>query len=614
MKKVFSLLATALIATASVSAENYTPWGYYMGNMETDNLGLIGAGVATLRIAIFVPGDGILAGGTIAGANVPVYDPSAVTSLSAWVTPSLSSEESYTQQVELTDYASGYNQAIFPESYTVPESGCFVGYTITVNTSLSTQGSKYPAIYDPTTLSPNSFWIWYSSQYGWQDIGNDYGQSCLQALFTEIKLPETAAHFGTIKNAVTGVDTETEWPVTVYSDAAEAVSNIEYTIDVNGVKETRTVDVAIESGFNKSAEIKVKVASPSEVGVYDVTLAITKVNGKDNSLADNATVISFKNLSRIVQRNTVVEEFTGTGCGWCPRGMQGMANLRAEFGDRFIGLAFHAYNTSDPMYPNYYISASKLGISGAPSCIMDRKEVMDPYYGTEKNERYVLQDFEDYCSIPAEVDLGIKSEWTSDSKDSVKVEVNLEALTEGSYEVVYVLSADSLTGTSNVWRQSNYYYQYSASDVGEDDLAKFCKGGEYGSSRFYWNFDDVVIASSYNAQGANRVFPLGSLAAGAKAESSYTLGLPTKAALREAVDASIDMIFAVVFVINAEGTIAQAVKARVGETSANPESIERIENDETKTVAPSYDLQGRQISTPRRGQLFIREGRKMMLR
>ena len=614
MKKVFSLLATALISTASISAEDYTPWGYYLGNMESDNLGLIGAGAATHRVAIFVPGEGILAGGTIAGVNVPVYDPAAVTAISAWVTPTLSSDESYTQQVELTSYESGYNQVIFPESYTVTESGCYVGYTITVNTSLNTQGSKYPIIYDPSTLSPNSFWILYSAQYGWQDIGNDYGQSCLQALFSNLQLPETAAHFGTIKNAVTGVDTETEWPVTIYSDAAEAVSNIEYTIDVNGVKETRAADVAIESGFNKSAEIMVKVASPSEVGVYDVTLAITKVNGKENSLADNATVITFKNLSRIVQRNTVVEEFTGTGCGWCPRGMQGMANLRAEFGDRFIGLAFHAYNTSDPMYPNYYLSPTKLGISGAPSCIIDRKEVVDPYYGTQKNERYVLQDFEDYCSIPAEVDLGIKSEWTGANNDSVKIDVALETLTNGSYEVVYVLTADSLTGTSNAWRQSNYYYQYSASEVGEDDLAKFCKGGEYGTSRFYWNFDDVVIASSYNKEGANLVFPLGNLAAGANAESSYTLGLPTNAALREAVDASIDKVFVVVFVVNAEGSIAQAVKTRVGESTIIPISIERIENDETQTVAPSYDLQGRPISTPRRGQLFIRDGRKMMLR
>ena len=609
MKKLFTLLATSILAISSVSAEDYTPWGYYTGNLNEQNLGLIGASVATLRIAIFVPGDGILAGGNIAGVNVPVADASAVTALSAWITPNLSSSETYTQQVELTSYANGFNQAIFSEPYTVTESGCYVGYTITVNTALNTQGSKYPAVYDPSTLVPNSFWIWYSAQYGWQDIGNVYGQSCLQALFKDLQLPETAAYFGTIQNAVTAAGSETEWPVKVYSDASEAVNNIEYTIDVNGVKETRTADVSIESGFNKSGEIKVKVASPSEPGVYDVTLAITKVNGKDNSLANNPTVISFKNLSRIVQRNTVVEEFTGTGCGWCPRGMQGMANLRAEFGDRFIGLAFHTYNTSDPMYPNYYISASKLGISGAPSCIMDRKEVMDPYYGTEKNERYVLQDFADYSSIPAYVDIDLKAEWADN--DKVQIDAKIESLADDKYEVVYVLTADSLTGTSTAWRQSNYYYQYSAAEVGEADLAKFCKGGEYGTSRFSWNFDDVVIASSYNSLGNNQGSSFGTLTAGQSVEDSYTLSLPTKAALREAVDASIDKVYAVAFVLNSEGTIAQAVKVAVSKSSG--EGIESVSEDVKDSEAPIYDLQGRQINTPLRGQLFIRDGRKMIV-
>ena len=598
-----------MLAISSVSAEDYTPWGYYLGNMETDNLGLIGAGVATLRIAIFVPGDGILAGGTVAGVNVPVADASAVTALSAWVTPTLPSDETYTQQVELTSYTSGFNQAIFPEPYTVTESGCYVGYTITVNTALNTQGSRYPALYDPSTQVPNSFWIWYNAQNGWEDIGTDFGQSCLQALFKDLQLPETAAHFGTIKNAVTGVNTETELPFTVYSDASEAVNNIEYTIDVNGVKEPRTADVSIEPGLNKSGEIMVKVASPSELGMYDVTLAITKVNGKENTLADNATVISFKNIYRIVQRNTVVEEFTGTGCGWCPRGIQGMANLRAEFGDRFIGLAFHAYNNSDPMYPNYYISASKLGIEGAPSCVMDRKEVLDPYYGTQKNERYVLQDFEDYNSVPAEVDIDLKAEWADN--DNVQIDAKIESLEDNKYEVVYVLTADSLTGTSTAWRQSNYYYQYSAAEVGVADLAKFCRGGEYGTSRFAWTFDDVVIASSYNSLGNNQATSLGTLTAGQSVEDSYTLSLPTKAALRTAIDASIDKVYAVAFVINSEGAIAQAVKVAIAKSSG--EGIESVREDENVSETPTYDLLGRQISNPRRGQLFIRDGKKMIV-
>jgi len=614
MKKLFALLATSMIALGTISAEDYTLWGYYMGGMDNQDLGIVGASVSTHRVAIFVPGNGLLAGGTIAGVNVPVYDATAVTALSAWVTPSLSSSETYAQHVELTNYANDYNQVIFPESYAIPESGCYVGYTITVNTSLNSYGSTYPIIYDPLTKMSNSFWIWYSSQDGWLDIGSDYGASCLQALVANLQLPEVGAHFGTIQNAITEVNTDSDWPVTVYSDASEAVSNIEYTIDINGVKETRVADVAIAPGLNQSGEITVSIASPAEAGAYDVVLAITKVNGKDNTQAENATVTTFNNLTRFVERNTLVEENTGTGCGYCPRGLQGMANLRAEFGDRFIGLAIHQFNSNDPMYPNYYIQYSNLGMSGAPSCTLDRKEVMDPYFGTQSDNSFILSDFERYCNMPAEVDIQLESDWVGENKDSVKIDVNVEALGGGSYDIVYVLIADSLTGSSAVWRQSNYYYQenYNASTIGPEDLAKFCKGGDYGTSRFVWAYDDVVLASSYNSMGRNQASRVGSLSAGESAENSYVLALPTKATLRTAVDASIDKVYAVVFVINADGTIAQAVKARVGQT--NGSAIEEVANDNVKKSGVVYDLQGLQISAPRQGQLFILDGKKMIIR
>lgn len=34
MKKFFALLATSLLTLSSVSAEDYTEWGYYMGDLR----------------------------------------------------------------------------------------------------------------------------------------------------------------------------------------------------------------------------------------------------------------------------------------------------------------------------------------------------------------------------------------------------------------------------------------------------------------------------------------------------------------------------------------------------------------------------------------------------
>ena len=46
---------------------------------------------------------------------------------------------------------------------------------------------------------------------------------------------------------------------------------------------------------------------------------VKKVNGEEYAGQAKGTGV-LKNLSRLTQRNTVIEEFTGTWCGYCPRG------------------------------------------------------------------------------------------------------------------------------------------------------------------------------------------------------------------------------------------------------------------------------------------------------
>ena len=72
-------------------------------------------------------------------------------------------------------------------------------------------------------------------------------------------------------------------------------------------------------------------------------------NGNDNQATEKSTDITLSTLEHFIPRNVVVEEFTGTGCGWCPRGLVGMEKLRQTFGDRFIGIGIHQYNSTDAM-------------------------------------------------------------------------------------------------------------------------------------------------------------------------------------------------------------------------------------------------------------------------
>mgnify|MGYP004444978287 FL=1 len=84
------------------------------------------------------------------------------------------------------------------------------------------------------------------------------------------------------------------------------------------------------------------------------------------------------------EKKIVMEELTGTWCGYCPRGIATMEYLHETYGDRFIGISLHGAGTGvEPMiipgneYLNSLMSAS--GASGFPSGIVNRQSCMDPY-------------------------------------------------------------------------------------------------------------------------------------------------------------------------------------------------------------------------------------------
>ena len=271
-----------------------------------------------------------------------------------------------------------------------------------------------------------------------------------------------------------------------------------------------------------------------------------------------------------------------------------------ETKENFIGIAFHQFNSSDPMYVANYYSTYSLGISGAPGCAMDRRLLgIDPYYGSDED---IADDF-DYCnSLLPDVDVTVSGKFNEDYT-AVDIIANVEYLTDGDkYTVAYVLTADSLSGTTTAWRQSNYYS--TASPTGDPLIDQFCRGGKYGTSYVYLTFNDVMIGSSYSNSGVNLAPALtGEVKAGATATGTYTINMPTKATLKEAINN--EEVYAVVLVVASDGTIANAARARVL-TDGELAGIEKpIADGDAKEVV-RYNVNGQIISAPQKGLNIIR--------
>ena len=300
-------------------------------------------------------------------------------------------------------------------------------------------------------------------------------------------------------------------------------------------------------------------------------------------------------MNELIERNVVAEQYTGTTRGYCPRGHVGMAKMRQTYGDRFIGIALHQYTTRPSDAMNIAISSyARLNFSGAPSCRLNRGVEIDPYYGSGYD---VLDDFAEEMAIPGLAAVEVSGVFNEDFT-KVDAKANITPLFDGDYKLEFVLTADGLTGSGTGWNQSNYYYQYSPSQL-PDDLAPYAKGGEYGTGTIKnYVFNDVAIASSYVSSQNKVTVP--SMTGGETSEFTYTLSMPTYTKLKDALN--MDEIYVIALFIS-DGKIINAAKAKVQTSEATGvRSISTEENGE----AVSYSLDGRQLPASKKGLNIVR--------
>ena len=540
-------------------------WGYTSQGDETYGLGTQKA--ETYDCAIYVPAKHAIAAGKTISAVRFELNSANVKDVKVWIAEtSRPTNVSNAAIVESIDSpAQGVNEVKLSTPYTIGSKNIYVGYSFTI-TALSTDDDKYP-ISICEKYDSNGLWLRTTSTTSWSSLAEDYGDLYMQ-LYLEGDFPENAANFGSsdIGDYTAAVGGTTKVYVPVINTGSAPLTAVKYTITTDS-QPTASGTLNFSSqplAFGESRTMTVEVSADNAPGTSQKVITIDQVNGKDNEDTAAQATFSLVTVSKIVERGIAVEEFTGTQCGWCPRGIAGMEKLRAKYGDKFVGAAIHGYangTSDDAMYlTSYSTKYAKIFSGSAPSCQLNRAYgEIDPYYGTSGD---ICTDFENELSIPARVAISLKGEWNADST-KVTATADLEAVVGGqTYTIEYALIADGLTGTASAWNQQNYYASYSASSYSAyPDIAQFCNGGEHGQSVLKgWTFNDVVIATCY-VSSKNKTTAPGTLEVGQTVSNSYTLSLPTDtphANLRKAIDKS--KVAVVAFVIAADGTVANAAK------------------------------------------------------
>lgn len=288
-----------------------------------------------------------------------------------------------------------------------------------------------------------------------------------------------------------------------------------------------------------------------------------------------------------IPRVQVIEEATGTWCGWCVRGIVGMNQLDEMFPDSFIGLAIHG----DDAYATDSYASFLQRISGYPFALINRSYSC----GTKPEE--MLMAYNAFASMgDAEGEAKIVDAHYTDSKYSA-VEITTETRfakshTKEDYRLAFVVVEDSIRD-----RQANFYAGGANGAMGGfEDLTDNPYVYLRHVVRYIDSYDGIV----------------GSVPTTIKAGQTYTyhhtLTMPKVKTRRR--------VSLVVLLLRDQGVSIVNASRLPTITPYVPDAIRHPELDSDSHPSdhqslPSYDLQGRPHHQPHRG-LTIEAGRKIL--
>ena len=466
--RLYFTLIFATITFCAINGQEEAWWSYYPQDAKQAHA--TGDAVAQTYItAIRLPGGYAMPeDGQLLGIRFKLSTRN-VSNMQAWVSTELPESAADASiaiyDVQQTDYDAqkAMYTIRFPQPVDMPAGGAYIGISFTVPTI---NADAQQAIYDQNPVcyvqediaQRDAFYIRSDKFPYWENYGIT-GKSLVLQVLLGGKLYANAARpadFGT-HDAIHGETTMV--PVLIRNMGTAAIKSIDYVIDTRSLKGEElhyTLTQPIEQ-FSQQTTLNLPFASDSYTGNVKKTLRITKVNGQPNETDASATGALFE-MTRRVEPKLLFEEFTGTWCVNCPRGMVGLEKLSNDFNGRLVGIAIH---NGDPMALSDYDFTMQM-IKGYPSALINRKYEVDPYYGITTNEPYAVKDNVAFLleNSKAPAELSVVARWNSDST-TIDITTNTTFLFDSNsanYALGYVLIANGLKGDpTKGWQQKNGY-------------------------------------------------------------------------------------------------------------------------------------------------------------
>ena len=515
-----------------------------------------------------------------------------------------------------------------PTPFTIPADGALVGYSYDGKSS-----DESIVLAGISSEAAGCFFQYdYEGERNFESLSSIVGMS--SSIQIGLDVSDCEANDATVSanpELTTLVKTKQQYPFYITNNSAKPITQLTYSISVDGVNGAeKSLDLSSPIEPMETASIPYTTAFEDD-GVHTVELNISKVNGNTNINKHSSAEYSIIALEKSADRVSVVEEQTGTWCGWCPRGHVALDLLNKQLGDKVVTLAGHFANGEsqvDPMnilgdnitsqaerFADYGLVAmtlsSLLGGGGLPGAMFDRVVAADPYVGANTTKgkngtyEYGATDLVNLLKEenPSEADFSMTASWADDKNTDIKVDLtttfNYNRFGSFPYGVAFVLSENGMTGQGATWKQLNYYSKLAgvngASDFNNPDMAAWFKAGSYVSTTY-----DNVVVQAWN--------PLGDAAIVDKSKTDIDKGevIPFSTTLKVNSDLiqNYNNLTLSALLVNLNSlAVVNAAKVVLGNCAAG---IEDVNSEANNNVVSRYNVNGMRINGAQKGLNIVK--------
>ncbi len=607
LKKLISscLLSSAILSLAA--AENTVTYTY-----AGDEFGIWGKGKSEIYDVAIRISDPALVGKKITAIRAEINANEGIESTSVWLSKELTLEKIDGVKVNVPDTYSaettvetislpgaegsfGQLSAVLDTPYVLTEEGIYVGYSLTVPSvpkgEILTNKQMYPLLLSPSD-NPESLYLRASKDFlKWMPYNEKLGGAAMIYVTLEGEFAEYSLGIKNIPVTYTAINEDFTVKATVANIGGAPVSKIGYSYSIGGkdFESTLDLDTPIQPDFVNPSVVVLPIAGVAELGEYTLDLKITTVNGGENVNAAASASTQVNVMPFIPVHRPMLEEFTGTWCGWCTRGYYALETLNKLYGDNIVLAAYH---DGDPMtvtdeYP--------VNVSGFPSSTLNRKGTEDPYYGNA-NDGFGMKD-EVAASMETMVPAGIEvtAEWSNAEKTAISVSATstfFENKENAGYKIGYLLINNGLSGEGGSWLQSNYFKQYASDYIGTElEVLTTWPSKVPGLV-----FNDVVVDVT-GMKGVDGSVP-SVIAYNTPYTTEFSFDIADNSVIQDK-----DKLYVAAFIINPNGTILNSNKAKVidGEGSA----VKALESGVAEVSSEYYNLSGARVAAPQ-GGIFVK--------